>query len=59
MPRPDPDQEAGLPDLTDLSLDQLAMLDDSVVANVIRVLAHSRLGCAANQETFSSFTSAS
>lgn len=59
MPRPDPDQEAGLPDLTELSLDQLAMLDDSVVANMIRVLADSRRGCAVNQETFNNFNAAS
>lgn len=59
MPRPDPDQEAGLPDVTELSLDQLAMLDDSVVANVIRVLADSRRGGAVYQETFSNFDSAS
>jgi len=59
MPRPDPDHEAGLPDLTELSLDQLAMLDDSVVANVIRVLVDSRRDGADHPETFSNFDSAS
>lgn len=57
MPRPDADREAGLPDLTELSLDQLAMLDDSVVANVIRALADSRQGCAVYQDTFSNWNS--
>jgi hypothetical protein len=59
MPRPDPDHETGLPDLTQLSLDQLAALDDSVVANMIRVLADSRRDCASYQESFSNFGAAS
>ncbi len=59
MAKPDLDQEAGLPDLTELSLDQLAMLDDSVVANVIRVLADLRRSCAGYPETFSNFGAAS
>jgi len=59
MPRPDPDHETRLPDLTELSLDQLAALDDSVVANMIRVLADSRRDCADYQETFSNFDAAS
>jgi hypothetical protein len=59
MPRPDPDHETGLPDLTQLSLDQLAALDDSVVANMIRVLADSRRDYASYQESFSNFGAAS
>lgn len=59
MPRPDPDPETGLPDLTELSLDQLAALDDSMVANMIRALADSRRDCADYQETFSNFGAAS
>jgi hypothetical protein len=56
MPRPDPDHQTGLPDLTDLSLDQLAALDDSVVANMIRALANSRRD-SDYQETFSNWQS--
>jgi hypothetical protein len=59
MPRPDPDHETGLPDLTELSLDQLAALDDSVVVNMIRVLADSRRDCSSYQENFSNFGAAS
>ena len=59
MAEPDLDQETGLPDLTRLSLDQLAMLDESVVANVIRVLADSRQGRAAYEETFSNWNASS
>jgi hypothetical protein len=59
MARLDPDHETGLPDLTELSLDQLAALDDSVVANMIRILADSRQNCADYQETFSNFGAAS
>jgi hypothetical protein len=59
MPRRDPDHETGLPDLTKLSLDQLATLDDSVVANMIRVLADSRRDCASYQESFNNFNAAS
>lgn len=59
MPRPDPDHETGLPDLTELSLDQLAALDDSVVANMIRVLADSRQDCVDYDETFSNWQSSS
>ena len=59
MPRPDPDHQTGLPELTELSLDQLAALDDSVVANMIRALADSRRDRADYQETFSNFGAAS
>ncbi len=59
MPRPDPDHETGLPDLTELSLDQLAALDDSVVASMIRALANSRRDGADYQDTFSNWQSSS
>lgn len=59
MQGPARDPQAGLPDLTELSLDQLAMLDDSVVANVIMVLADSRRSCAGYQDTFNDFSAAS
>jgi len=58
MPRPDHDQETGIPDLTSLSLEELAELDDSVVANVIRVIAERRGGRGGYREAFSDFQSA-
>ena len=52
------DLDEGLPDLPDLaglSLDELARLDDSVVANVIRQLAARRRGYADYLETVSEY----
>jgi hypothetical protein len=59
MPRPESDHVTGLPDLAELTLDQLARLDDSVVANMIRVLVDSRRDCASYQESFNNFNAAS
>lgn len=59
MPRPEHDAETGLPDLTALSLDDLPMLDDSVVANAIKVLVARRGDCAEYGETFSNWNAAS
>lgn len=57
MPGPDHDEEMGLLDLVELSLDDLSSLDDSVVANAIRRL-HERRRCSTGYlETFSAFNS--
>jgi FXSXX-COOH protein len=58
MQTPDQDQEVGLVDLTGLSLDDLAALDDSVVANAIRLLRERRCNGADYMETFSQFGAA-
>jgi hypothetical protein len=58
MQRPDHDQEAGLLDLVGLSLDDLTMLDDSVVANAVRLLQARRCGGVDYMETFDAFQSA-
>jgi hypothetical protein len=57
MPGPDHEEEKGLLDLAELSLDDLPKLDDSVVANAIRLL-HERRSCgSAYMETFSQWNS--
>lgn len=57
MHGPDYEGETGLLDLGELSLDDLSLLDDSVVANAIRVLAQRR-GCGAgNGERFNAWQS--
>jgi len=58
MQMPDQDQEVGLVDLTGLSLDDLAALDDSVVANAIRLLQERRGNGADYMETFHDFNAA-
>ena len=42
MDGPDHDGKMGLLDLADLSLDNLSLLDDSVVANAVRALVERR-----------------
>jgi hypothetical protein len=58
MRTPDRDQEIGLIDLTGLSLDDLAALDDSVVANAIKLLQERRCNGADYMETFHDFNAA-
>ena len=58
MQMPDQDREVGLVDLTGLSLDDLAALDDSVVANAIRLLWERRRNGADHMETFDRFSAA-
>jgi FXSXX-COOH protein len=53
MQSPDSGREAGLIDLTALSLDDLHALDDSVVANALRELRDRRCGGADYGERFS------
>jgi FXSXX-COOH protein len=49
--------EMGLLDLADVSLDDLSLLDDSVVANAIRELVARRSGRAEFRMRFSNFES--
>jgi FXSXX-COOH protein len=58
MQTPDQDQEVGLVDLTGLSLDELAALDDSVVANAVRLLQERRCNGVDYMETFDQFGAA-
>jgi hypothetical protein len=58
MQVPDQDQEVGLADLAGLSLDDLAALDDSVVANALRLLRERRCNGADYMETFRDFGAA-
>jgi FXSXX-COOH protein len=58
MQMPDQHQKVGLVDLTGLSLDDLAALDDSVVANAIRLLRERRCGGEDYMETFNLFNAA-
>lgn len=58
MPKPDPDQEMGLVNLVSLSLDDLSKLDDSVVANAIRLLQERRRHGADYMEMFDVFQAA-
>lgn len=53
MRSPDSDWEAGLIDLSVLSLDDLHALDDSVVANALRKLRDRRCAGADYAERFS------
>jgi len=53
MQSPNSGQEAGLIDLTALSLEDLHALDDSVVANALRELRHRRCEGADYAERFS------
>jgi hypothetical protein len=57
MHRPENDGETGLLDLTELSLDDLSLLDDSVVANAIRTLVERRRCGAERAEQFEVFNS--
>jgi hypothetical protein len=58
MRTPDRDQEIGLIDLTGLSLDDLAAVDDSVVANAIKLLQERRCNGTGHLETFDAFQAA-
>jgi hypothetical protein len=58
MRGPDNDGETGLLDLAELSLDDLSLLDDSVVANAIRALVERRRCGAEHAERFQLFNSA-
>ena len=49
--------EAGLPDVTGLSLSDLSELDDSVVANAIRHLMENRCDGAGSSARFNAFNS--
>lgn len=57
MDRPDYGGKMGLLDLADLSLDNLSLLDDSVVANVVRDLVERRRCGSDNGERFSEWNS--
>lgn len=57
MPGLDSDRDTGLLDLAELSLDDLSLLDDSVVANVIRALVESRRCGTEDPGRFDKFTS--
>ena len=57
MPTSGHDGETGLLDLANLSLDDLSLLDDSVVANVIRDLIERRRCGAEYAERFSQWNS--
>ena len=53
MPTPDHDREMSLLELVEESLDDSSALDDSVVANAIRLLQARRQEGADHKETFS------
>jgi hypothetical protein len=55
MPTSGPDEETGLLEVASLSLDDLTLLDDSVVANVIKDLMARRRCGAEYAERFSLF----
>jgi hypothetical protein len=57
MDGPDHDGKMGLLDLADLSLDNLSLLDDSVVANAVRALVERRRCGSENGERFSAWQS--
>jgi hypothetical protein len=57
MPGPDNDRKTGLLDLAELSLDDLSLLDDSVVANAIRALVERRRCGTEDSARFDKFTS--
>jgi hypothetical protein len=57
MDGPDYDVKTGLLDLADLSLDNLSLLDDSVVANAVRALVERRRCGSDNGERFSEWNS--
>ena len=58
MPTSGHDGDSGLLDLSDLSLEDLSRLDDSVVANVIRDLLDRRRCGTESTERFNQFGSA-
>jgi hypothetical protein len=58
MERLDHDRDTALLDLAELSLDQLSMLDDSVVANAIRLIVERRRCGAEYLEIFQEFNAA-
>ena len=53
MPTPDHDREMSLVELVEETLNDSWALDDSVVANAIRLLQTRRQEAAAHKETFS------
>ena len=57
MDGPDYDGKMGLLDLADLSLDNLSLLDDSVVANAVRALVERRRCGLDNGERFDAWQS--
>jgi FXSXX-COOH protein len=58
MSTPERDQQTGLVDLSEVSLDDLPGLDDSVVANAIRRLRERRHDDTDYMETFDNYSSA-
>ena len=57
MDGPDYNGKMGLLDLADLSLDNLSLLDDSVVANAVRALVERRRCGLDNGERFDAWQS--
>lgn len=57
MDGPDDDGKMGLLDVAGLSLDDLSLLDDSVVANAVRALAERRRCGSDNGERFNQWNS--
>lgn len=53
MPKPDHDREMSLVELAEASLDDLTTLDDSIVANAIRLLQARRQEGVDHKDTFS------
>jgi hypothetical protein len=58
MPAPRHDEDSGLLDLADLSLEDLSSFDDSVVANLIRDMIDRRRCGTESTERFNQFGSA-